>query len=152
MLCKNARECLFAIVFSLVASAPTLAQKPIIAVFSGPTATIQNSQPLVTSNKAREKYASSTESMGEFRLRLSSRVFGHENPILNNRSSKSSIEPVEMGLGTVCANSGQMVRQRCCFLEYGRPVRGRTQRRFGDRSPTICRDFVRTVRRPFSYG
>jgi L-asparaginase len=27
-----------------------------IAVFSGPTATIQNSEPLVTSNKAREKY------------------------------------------------------------------------------------------------
>ena len=32
------------------------AQKPKIAVFSGPTATIQNSEPLVTSNKAREKY------------------------------------------------------------------------------------------------
>jgi hypothetical protein len=30
--------------------------KPRIAVFSGPTATIQNSEPLVTSNKAREKY------------------------------------------------------------------------------------------------
>jgi L-asparaginase len=30
--------------------------KPKIAVFSGPTATIQNSEPLVTSNKAREKY------------------------------------------------------------------------------------------------
>ena len=29
--------------------------KPKIAVFSGPTATIQNSEPLVTSNKAREK-------------------------------------------------------------------------------------------------
>lgn len=29
--------------------------KPRIAVFSGPTATIQNSEPLVTSNKAREK-------------------------------------------------------------------------------------------------
>jgi len=27
-----------------------------IAVFSGPTATIQNTEPLVTSNKAREKY------------------------------------------------------------------------------------------------
>ena len=26
-----------------------------IAVFSGPTATIQNSEPLVTSNKARER-------------------------------------------------------------------------------------------------
>ena len=31
-------------------------QKPRIAVFSGPTATIQNTEPLVTSNKAREKY------------------------------------------------------------------------------------------------
>jgi len=30
--------------------------KPRIAVFSGPTATIQNSEPLVTSNKARAKY------------------------------------------------------------------------------------------------
>lgn len=31
-------------------------KKPRIAVFSGPTATIQNSEPLVTSNKAREKF------------------------------------------------------------------------------------------------
>jgi L-asparaginase len=31
-------------------------KKPRIGVFSGPTATIQNSEPLVTSNKAREKY------------------------------------------------------------------------------------------------
>jgi len=30
--------------------------KPRIAVFSGPTATIQNSEPLVTGNKARDKY------------------------------------------------------------------------------------------------
>ena len=30
--------------------------KPRIAVFSGPTATIQNTEPLVTSNKAREMY------------------------------------------------------------------------------------------------
>ena len=30
--------------------------RPRIAVFSGPTATIQNSEPLVTSNKARERY------------------------------------------------------------------------------------------------
>jgi L-asparaginase len=30
--------------------------KPRIAVFSGPTATIQNTEPLVTSNKAREQY------------------------------------------------------------------------------------------------
>jgi L-asparaginase len=56
MIWKNARECLFAVVCSLVTAAPTVAQKPMIAVFSGPTATIQNSQPLVTSNKAREKY------------------------------------------------------------------------------------------------
>jgi hypothetical protein len=34
---------------------PTSGQ-PRIAVFSGPTATIQNSEPLVTSNKARAKY------------------------------------------------------------------------------------------------
>ena len=33
-----------------------MAEKSRIAVFSGPTATIQNSEPLVTSNKAREKY------------------------------------------------------------------------------------------------
>src|SRR3989454_7424395 len=32
------------------------ATKPRIAVFSGPTATVQNSEPLVTSNKARHKY------------------------------------------------------------------------------------------------
>src|SRR5713101_451984 len=32
------------------------AGKPKIAVFSGPTSTIANSQPLVTSNKARLKY------------------------------------------------------------------------------------------------
>ena len=31
-------------------------EKPRIAVFSGPTATIQNTEPLVTSNKGREKY------------------------------------------------------------------------------------------------
>ena len=30
--------------------------RPRVAVFSGPTATIQNSEPLVTSNKARQKY------------------------------------------------------------------------------------------------
>jgi hypothetical protein len=33
-----------------------LSPRPRIAVFSGPTATIQNSEPLITSNKAREKY------------------------------------------------------------------------------------------------
>ena len=37
------------------AALPALAQKPRIAIFSGPTATIQNSQPLVTSNYARAK-------------------------------------------------------------------------------------------------
>lgn len=31
-------------------------EKPKIAVFSGPTSTIQSNQPLITSNKAREKY------------------------------------------------------------------------------------------------
>lgn len=31
-------------------------RRPRIAVFSGPTATIQNSEPLVTSNKARKRY------------------------------------------------------------------------------------------------
>ena len=35
---------------------PQLGVRPRIAVFSGPTATIQNSEPLVTSNKARQKY------------------------------------------------------------------------------------------------
>jgi len=30
--------------------------KPRIAILSGQTATIQNSEPLVTSNQAREKY------------------------------------------------------------------------------------------------
>lgn len=34
----------------------TYTAKPRIAVFSGPTATIQNSEPLVTSNKARAKH------------------------------------------------------------------------------------------------
>ena len=38
-------------------------EKPRIAVFSGPTATIQNSEPLVTSNKAREKYGLPPRSM-----------------------------------------------------------------------------------------
>lgn len=38
----------------MAASKPS--SKPRIAVFSGPTATVQNTEPLVTSNKAREKY------------------------------------------------------------------------------------------------
>jgi hypothetical protein len=44
---------------ALLAGSTVLGQaqdKPRIAVFSGPTATIQNNEPLVTSNKAREKY------------------------------------------------------------------------------------------------
>ena len=44
------------ILFLFGATLPALAQKPKIAIFSGPTATIQNSQPLVTSNNARAKY------------------------------------------------------------------------------------------------
>lgn len=40
----------------LAATGTVFAQKPKIAVFSGPTATIQNNAPLVTSNKAREQY------------------------------------------------------------------------------------------------
>src|SRR5215831_8670873 len=39
-----------------MADSPAPTTKPRIAIFSGPTATIQNSEPLVTSNKAREKY------------------------------------------------------------------------------------------------
>ena len=49
---RNAPLCLL----MLIAAAPTAAQKPKIAVFSGPTATIQNSEALVTSDKARAKY------------------------------------------------------------------------------------------------
>src|SRR4029434_8445286 len=39
-----------------VSSSTTRSSKPKIAVFSGATATIANSAPLVTSNKAREHY------------------------------------------------------------------------------------------------
>ena len=39
-----------------VTPSSTRSSKPTIAVFSGATATIANSAPLVTSNKAREKY------------------------------------------------------------------------------------------------
>jgi hypothetical protein len=35
---------------------PATATRPKIAIFSGPTATIANSQPLVTSNTARERF------------------------------------------------------------------------------------------------
>ena len=52
------RKTLFTITFTFVVISTSSAQseKPIVAVFSGPTATIQNSQPLVTSNNARKKY------------------------------------------------------------------------------------------------
>ena len=40
----------------LLGSAANAADKPRIAVFSGPTATIQNNKPLVTSNKARAEH------------------------------------------------------------------------------------------------
>jgi hypothetical protein len=40
----------------LAASALVADDKPRIAVFSGPTSTIQNNEPLLTSNKAREQY------------------------------------------------------------------------------------------------
>ena len=40
----------------LVAALPAIADKPRIAIFSGPTATIQNSESLITSNKARVKH------------------------------------------------------------------------------------------------
>src|ERR1043166_1710386 len=40
----------------MASNSESQAQRPKIAVFSGPTATIQNSEPLVTSNKARKKY------------------------------------------------------------------------------------------------
>lgn len=43
--------------FALTATwSPLLAELPKIAVFSGPTATIQNNQPFITSLKARKKY------------------------------------------------------------------------------------------------
>ena len=47
------------------------------------------------------------------------RLSGHEKPILSNRSSKLPIEPVGMGLDTVCINSGQMVRKR--FPDHSGP-------------------------------
>ena len=56
MFSKTACNCLLAIGVSLAAAAPAVAQKPKIAVFSGPTATIQNSEALVTSDKARAQY------------------------------------------------------------------------------------------------
>jgi len=47
---------LLLVFFIFCAALPALAQRSKIAVFSGPTATIQNSEPLVTSNNARAKY------------------------------------------------------------------------------------------------
>ncbi len=52
----SVRALLLVLVFVGTMSTYARAQKPKIAVFSGPTATIQNSQALVTSNKARKKY------------------------------------------------------------------------------------------------
>ena len=46
----------FLILVLLSTAVPAMAQKPRIAIFSGPTATIQNSESLVTSNKARVKH------------------------------------------------------------------------------------------------
>ena len=48
---------LFFPILSLMWGAPFAQDKPRIAVFSGPRATIQNTVPLVTSNKARDKHA-----------------------------------------------------------------------------------------------
>ncbi len=52
----SVRALLLVLVFAGAMSTYVRAQKPKIAVFSGPTATIHNSQALVTSNKARKKY------------------------------------------------------------------------------------------------
>ena len=53
---RSASGALLSCLVLLAAAGTALAQKPKIAVFSGPTATIQNNAPLVTSNKAREQY------------------------------------------------------------------------------------------------
>src|SRR5215207_9814995 len=54
----NARTAVlcFTVLAGLSAGHAWAAEKPKIAVFSGPNATIQNNKPLVTSNKAREQY------------------------------------------------------------------------------------------------
>jgi len=52
----SVRALLLVLVFTGAMSTHARAQKPKIAVFSGPTATIQNSQALVTSNKARKQH------------------------------------------------------------------------------------------------
>jgi hypothetical protein len=53
---RSARALLFVFICSLVNAAAAQEPRPRIAVFSGPTATIENSEPLVTSNKARARY------------------------------------------------------------------------------------------------
>ncbi|MEK6482426.1 asparaginase domain-containing protein [Catalinimonas sp. 4WD22] len=50
------KSLLLVIVFTITFYRLQAQDKPTIAVFSGPTATIQNSEPLITSNKARHKY------------------------------------------------------------------------------------------------
>ena len=52
----SVRALLLVLVFVGAMSTYARAQKPKIAIFSGGPATIQNSQALVTSNKARKKY------------------------------------------------------------------------------------------------
>jgi hypothetical protein len=54
--CLIKRFCVLLVGLLTVWGSDARAEKPKIAVFSGPTATIQNSPALVTSNKARAKY------------------------------------------------------------------------------------------------
>jgi len=55
---KSSLPCVLAALVTLASApaAPAETTKPRIAVFSGPSATIQNNKPLITSNKAREQY------------------------------------------------------------------------------------------------
>ncbi|RYY75404.1 MAG: hypothetical protein EOO52_08350 [Gammaproteobacteria bacterium] len=48
--------CIFTPNLLFIGMAQAVDAKPKIAIFSGPTATIQNNKPLITSNKAREQY------------------------------------------------------------------------------------------------
>ena len=48
--------CIFTQTLLVTGMAQAAEAKPKIAIFSGPTATIQNNKPLITSNKAREQY------------------------------------------------------------------------------------------------
>ena len=50
------RSVLFLATFVTAAIAHSAEPRPKIAIFSGPSATIQNNKPLITSNKAREQY------------------------------------------------------------------------------------------------